>query len=100
MKVIRRDNLNRDYHPESLVTVAIFKKEAELIAETLNTIEGEHHYCVVEDSYVLDTSSQYDVAGAEPEDEVFTQLFGLRALYGQLIPVGCVSQIENRLRKL
>jgi len=80
MKVIQKDNLNRDYQPERLITVSIDADTAKLIADNLNNSPQDcYFYQVVGDDYVLNLDSMYDVVG-EPRPESFVERqYGLRA---------------------
>jgi len=78
MKVIARDNYNREYYPERLITVAINETEAHLIAEELNR-SGDDFYVVVEDSYKLNLESMWDCNGDEPPSSFYVAQFGLKA---------------------
>lgn len=68
MVVIARDSLNRDYHPEKLITVGISQSQAELIAYILNIQNDGYFYVVVEDEYQLDLQSMLDVINATDKD--------------------------------
>jgi len=56
MKVIQTDNYNRDTVAEKLIAENLPKDEAEAMAKSLNTAEGQHsdrYFIVVDEEYTL-----------------------------------------------
>ena len=65
-KVIITDNLNRDYKPQALVTMAMSEFNATTIADNLNKSYGansSNYAKVVPAEQALDLQSQYDLVG-------------------------------------
>lgn len=63
-KVIIVDNLNRDYKPQGLVTMAISQSNAMCIADLLNRLyESNQHAKVVPVNQPLNLESQHDLVG-------------------------------------
>ena len=82
-KVIIVDNLNRDYKPQGLVTMAIGEKTAQTIADLLNKMYGKdfHNYAkVVPADRPLDLSSQHDLVGEVMPYNEWLTLTGAAAL--------------------
>ncbi len=62
-KVIIVDNLNRDYKPQGLVTMAMSQSNAMYIADLLNSLyTGDQHAKVVPANQPLNLESCYDLA--------------------------------------
>ena len=66
MKVVAKDNLNRDYHPDKLITqIGLSKEICEVIANTLNGAYSGNcavtFYSIEEDEYKLYTESMEDL---------------------------------------
>jgi hypothetical protein len=80
MKVISMDKLNRDYQPETLVTVSLSEYQANFIADNLNKLNDGRYYDVKADSYILHTESVYDIADVEKPTKFEFNLYGLNAI--------------------
>lgn len=80
-KVIIVDNLNRDYKPQGLVTMAMSQSNAMYIADLLNIIyTGDQHAKVVPANQPLNLESCYDLAGETLPYERCSELTGAAAL--------------------
>lgn len=81
MKVIAKDNYNRDYQPERLITVSIDNATANIIADKLNEASnGETYYDIVPDDYQLNLESMYDVTDISIPNAFYIEQLGLKAL--------------------
>lgn len=78
MKIIECDNFNRDYKTETVIAQNISKRQAEIIVETINNIDGENsqnYFKIVEDDYLPSLSSMYDLIDDDiPAQEVLKHL--------------------------
>lgn len=81
-KVIIVDNLNRDYKPEGLVTMAMSEQIAQRIADLLNSvfIPDSQHAKVVPANRPLNIASQYDLTGDTMPYDYWRMLVGADAL--------------------
>ena len=82
-KVIIKDNLNRDYQPEALITMAMTEESAERIADLLNDKYGEYatnFASVVPADKPLNLASQYDLIGEDMPYNEWCKLTGANAL--------------------
>ena len=80
-KVIIVDNLNRDYKPQGLVTMAMSQSNAIYIADLLNSLyTGDQHAKVVPANQPLNLESCYDLAGETLPYERWLELTGAAAL--------------------
>lgn len=80
-KVIIADNLNRDYKPEGLVTMAMSQSNARHIADLLNNLYiCDQHAQVVPADRPLNLSSQHDLVGKVMPYEEWAMLTGAAAL--------------------
>ena len=82
-KVIILDNLNRDYKPQALVTMAMSEFNANNIADNLNKLYGvnsSNYAKVVPAETPLDLQSQYDLVGEAMPYEYWLTLTGAQAL--------------------
>lgn len=60
-KVIISDDLNRDYQPQSLVSMAMLENNAKLIADAFNQRSSSNFFKVVPANQELDLQSQYEL---------------------------------------
>lgn len=81
-KVILVDNLNRDYKPQSLVTMAMAEQIAQAFADLLNStyITDLQHAKVVPANQPLNIDSQYDLTGDIMPYDYWKMLTGADAL--------------------
>ena len=81
-KVIIVDNLNRDYKPQGLVTMAMAESSATRITELINTYSSGYENCaiVVPAEQPLNISSQYDLVGEVMPYDQWIMLTGAAAL--------------------
>lgn len=80
-KVIIVDNLNRDYKPQGLVTMAMSQSNAMYIADLLNSLyTGDQHAKVVPANQPLNLESCYDLVGETLPYERWLELTGATAL--------------------
>ena len=79
-KVIITDNLNRDYQPEGLVSMAMSKNNANKIANIFNRDGLTKFFKVVPANQELNLSSQYDLIGEVMPYEVWINCTGALAL--------------------
>jgi hypothetical protein len=81
-KVIIVDNLNRDYKPEGLVTMAMSEQIAQALADLLNStyITDSQHAKVVPANRPLNIDSQYDLTGDTMPYDYWKMLTGAEAL--------------------
>ena len=81
-KVIIVDNLNRDYKPQGLVTMAMAESSAIKIAKLINTHSNGYENCaiVVPAEQPLNISSQYDLIDEPMPYEEWLMLTGATAL--------------------
>lgn len=79
-KVIITDNLNRDYQPEGLVTMAMGQQHANKIADLFNKEGSCQFFKVVPANKELNLSSQYDLVGEDMPYEAWLSCTGARAL--------------------
>ena len=80
-KVIIVDNLNRDYKPQGLVTMAMSQSNAMCIADLLNSLyTGDQHAKVVPANQPLNLESCYDLVGETLPYEQWLLLTGAAAL--------------------
>lgn len=80
MKVIRKDNLDRDFQPEKLITVDITETEGNLIVKALNSASDDYFYKLEPNSYALRTESIYECNGDVPPESFINNLYGLNAI--------------------
>ena len=80
MKIISKDNLNRDYQPEALVAVNLSQDTANQIADLLNGPANTVFYKVVKDDYVLNTESMYECNGEDMPIDQWSKLQGINHL--------------------
>ncbi|WBC28485.1 hypothetical protein TPMD03_15 [Thiohalocapsa phage LS06-2018-MD03] len=85
LKVIKKDNLDRDFRPEQLITTSISNDTAVLIADTLNQRNDGFYYFVEEDDYRLDLQSMYDVTDESIPESFYINQFGLKALVNEFL---------------
>ena len=80
-KVIIVDNLNRDYKPQGLVTMAMSQSNAMYIADLLNSLyTGDQHAKVVPANQPLNLESHYALVGETLPYEQWLLLTGAAAL--------------------
>ena len=79
-KVIITDNLNRDYQPQGLVSTAMSKSNAKLIADLFNNRSSSKFFKVVPANQELNLSSQYDLIGEVMPYEMWLNCTGALAL--------------------
>ena len=98
-KVIITDNLNRDYQPQALVTMAMSKFNATTIADNLNKSYGDYtYYKVVPAEQPLDLQSQYDLVGETMPYEYWSRLTGAEALPEHVAKYWYETTILNKLK--
>lgn len=80
-KVIIVDNLNRDYKPQGLVTMAMSQSNAMYIADLLNSLyTGDQHAKVVPANQPLNLESHYDLMDEDVPYDYWLTLTGAAAL--------------------
>ena len=80
-KVIIVDNLDRDYKPQSLVTMAISQSNAMYIADLLNSLYTyDQHAKVVPANQPLNLESQHDLVGETMPYNEWLMFTGAEAL--------------------
>lgn len=79
-KVIITDNLNRDYQPEGLVSMAMSESNANLIADLFNQRSSSKFFKVVPANRELNLESQYDLVGEVMPYKAWLSCTGASAL--------------------
>ena len=79
-KVIITDNLNRDYQPEGLVSMAMSENNANKIANIFNRDGLTKFFKVVPASQELNLESHYDLVGETMPYEAWLSCTGALAL--------------------
>lgn len=79
-KVIITDNLNRDYQPQGLVSMAMSKNNAQLIANVFNQRSSSKFFKVVPANQELNLESHYDLVGETMPYEAWLSCTGALAL--------------------
>ncbi len=78
MKIIECDNLDGELKAETVIAQNISKRQAEIIVEAINNIDGENsqnYFKIVEDDYLPSLSSMYDLIDENmPAKEVLRHL--------------------------
>ena len=100
-KVIITDNLNRDYQPQALVTMAISEFNATTIADNLNKAYGansSNYAKVVPAEQPLDLQSQYDLVGETMPYKYWLILTGAEALPEHVAKYWYETTILNKLK--
>lgn len=100
-KVIITDNLNRDYKPQSLVTLSLSEFNATTIADNLNKsyeANSSNYAKVVPAEQPLDLQSQYDLVKETMPYFYWSVLTGAEALPEHVAKYWYETTILNKLK--